>query len=184
MPRCRREYRNPWAVPPLNTILNGHSSAILGGGQVDAEAAAAALCRQANRFTAVTSGDLADQRQAKATAAAILARLFEAIEGFEDALALGRRHAGPVVGHFQHGAAGFGGDRNRDRPVACITPGVFEEVADQPAQQQSVARDANRYTRRLEVVVRRFLGGERQKIDGLVPVENGLGVEPAGQEDL
>jgi len=87
--------------------MNGRSPAILGGGQVDAEAAAATLCRQANRFAAVTSGDLADQRQAKATAAAVLAGLFETIEGFEDARAFGRRHAGPVVGNIQHGAARF-----------------------------------------------------------------------------
>jgi len=63
----------------------------------------------------VTSGDLADQRQPKATAAAVLAGLFETIEGLEDALAFGRRYAGPVVGDFQRGAV-----------VGCVDPGGRE----------------------------------------------------------
>src|SRR5262249_35042522 len=59
---------------------------ILGGRQVDAEAAAATLCRQANRVTTATTRDLAHQRQSQSTAAAGLARVRQAIEGLEDPL--------------------------------------------------------------------------------------------------
>src|SRR5260370_36618771 len=51
-----------------NALIDGFSPAILGATPVDAEAAAATLCRPANRFAAVTSAALADQRQADATA--------------------------------------------------------------------------------------------------------------------
>ena len=85
-------------LPPVNAVMNGRSPAILGSGQVDAEAAAAAFCRQANRLAAMTPGDLAHQGEAKAAAAAVLAASRQAIERLEDALALVGRHAGPVVG--------------------------------------------------------------------------------------
>ena len=84
-------------VPPLNAIMNGRSPAILRRRQVDPEAAAAAFCRQANRIAAVTAGDVAHQGEAEPAAAAGLAAPAEAIERLEDALALGGRHAGPVV---------------------------------------------------------------------------------------
>ena len=74
-------------------------------GQVDAEAAAAAVCRHANSVTAVTAGDLADQGKAETCAAAGLARRGQAIERLEDAFAFVGRHAGPVVAHVEKRAA-------------------------------------------------------------------------------
>ena len=62
MGRSSAERHHEWAF-----------TGILRGRQVDAEAAAAAFCRQANRVAAVTAGDVAHQGEAKAAAAAGLA---------------------------------------------------------------------------------------------------------------
>ena len=80
---------------------------ILGGGQVDAEAAAAVFGRQANGFATMASGDLAHQRQTKPTAPAVLADLRQTIERLENPFAFGRRHAGPMIGDFEHGTIAF-----------------------------------------------------------------------------
>src|SRR5258708_15236727 len=114
--RSPRESGSPWPLPPFAAILRGR--------KVDAEAAAAALCRQANRLAAVAARDLAHQSEAKPAAAAVLARCGETIERFEDALALVRRNARAVVAHFQHNTIGFPGNRNVDRALAGIAPGV------------------------------------------------------------
>src|SRR5665213_1463190 len=71
------------------------------GRQVDAEAAAGAVCRQANSLAAVAPDDLAHQGEAEARAAAGLAAARQAMERLEDALALVGRHTRPVVAHLQ-----------------------------------------------------------------------------------
>ena len=55
----------------------------------------------------MTAGDVEHQGEAKPAAAAGLAAAGQAIEGLEDALPLGRRHAGPMVGDFEDGAPGL-----------------------------------------------------------------------------
>src|SRR5258707_694752 len=81
--------------------------------------------------TAVTAGDLAHQCQPESAAASALGGFGQAIEGLEDALALAGRHAGAAIDDLQYGAVRVGGDRYRDRSVAGVPLGVFQEIADQ-----------------------------------------------------
>src|SRR5687767_10649191 len=100
--------------------MNGRSPGILRSRQVDPEAAAAAFCRQADGVATVTAGDVEHQGEAEPAAAAGLAAAGQAIEWLEDALPLGRRHAGPMVGDFQDGAAGLSRDGDFDRTFAGV----------------------------------------------------------------
>ena len=84
--------------------MNAHSPLILGGRQVDAKAAAATFCRQANRIAAVTTCDFADQGKTEPAAVAALPRRSQAIEGLEDTFAFVRWHARSVVAYFEHRA--------------------------------------------------------------------------------
>ena len=83
----------------------------------------------------MTSGDLADQRQAKAAAAAVLAGLFETIEGLEDALAFGRRYAGPVIGDYAGVRAVV-----RDAETKMLTEGTSSDAALAQAQKDATAK--------------------------------------------
>src|SRR5262245_18940 len=151
--------------------MNGRSPRIFSGRQVDAEAAAAPFCRQADGVAAVAAGDVEDQGEAKAAAAAGLAAAGQAIEGLEDALSLRLRYARPVIGDFENGAASLDGDGGGDRASATVAAGILQEIADQPAQQQAVARDRDRPPRDGKIEAGGFLGRQRQEIDRLAMLE-------------
>src|SRR4051812_22027890 len=82
----------------------------------------------------VALGDGAHERQAQADAALPLARAPQAVEGFEDALPLGRRHARAPVADPHHGlpAIALYGHLHR---AARVTAGVLQQVADGAPQQ-------------------------------------------------
>src|SRR5262249_35926278 len=117
------------ALPPANAFVS-RSPAILRGRQVDAEAAAAILCRQANCIAAVAPRDLSNEREAEAAAAAAFAGGCQAIEGLENALAFAGWHARPVVAHVQHRSTAFPGDGHVDRAIAGISARILDEIAD------------------------------------------------------
>ena len=89
-----------------------------------------------------------------------------------------------MIGDVEQGAAALASNVDFDRAVAGMAAGVFQEIADQPAQQQPIALDGDRLTAGLGVVMRGFLGRQRQQVEGLVPVEGGQRLEPAGEQDL
>src|SRR5437899_6565922 len=86
---CRLAGRlEPHRAADATALVVHRHAARLRRRQVDAEAAAPALCRQANRLAAVAARDLAHQGEAKPAAAPALARRGQAIERLEDAFAL------------------------------------------------------------------------------------------------
>eukprot|EP01022_Parablepharisma_sp_SALTPOND_P026157 TRINITY_DN6216_c1_g3_i2.p2 TRINITY_DN6216_c1_g3~~TRINITY_DN6216_c1_g3_i2.p2 ORF type:complete len:823 (-),score=247.52 TRINITY_DN6216_c1_g3_i2:195-2663(-) len=99
--------RREWPVrSPMPGIVpagagQGRFAGVLGAlfhcqGQAEAEQGAGGTVVAHLHSAAVGLGDLVDHGQAQAGAA-----FFGGVEGGEDGLALGRRHAGPLVGHGQ-----------------------------------------------------------------------------------
>ncbi len=80
--------------------------------------------------------------QAEARAAAHRSPAGTALEGpeaLEDALAVGHRDAGTLVGHLEHEVVALPGGRHRDGPAGRAVPGgVVEHVGDELAQAGGV----------------------------------------------
>ena len=73
-PRSRRECRNPWAVPPLNAIMNGRSPASYAAGRSMRKRLPPPSAAKQTASPPWRRGDLAHQGEAKPAAAAALAR--------------------------------------------------------------------------------------------------------------
>jgi len=113
----------------------------------------------------MTTCDLAHESKAEPRTGARFACGACAEEGFEDALAIGIGDAQAVVEDAEGGAVchRFDFDLDGRRAVAF---GVFDQVADQTAQQARVALDDDgRAGRACVLEARGFFGGERQEID-------------------
>ncbi|MEZ5863614.1 MAG: hypothetical protein R3D25_05900 [Geminicoccaceae bacterium] len=90
------------------------------------------------------AGDLADQRQAEAPAAGVLAVALRPVEGLEDLLRLARWHARAMVANGEPRAAvGRGPDCDLDRG-APVSYRVLQGYSHQPAQEPLLAHNGDR----------------------------------------
>ena len=103
-----------------------------------------ATSRKTVEVAAVEAGDLADQGEAETGAWPIAA---EAVEGREHLLPFGVGDAFAGVEDDDRGATGVLARRRRADRRTAVAFGVFEEVADQAAEEARVAGDERRCRR-------------------------------------
>src|SRR5208337_1030839 len=132
--------------------------------------------------------NLAHEREAKAGAARMLAKPWQAIEGLKNAGAPGLRDAGPAIANHDNGLGRVARHRDLDGAFAAMAPCVFEQVAEEPVQEPDIALDENGLAwNHGEVRVKgsAFLGKQPDKVDPLQ--RKGLpriGIEAAGQQNF
>ena len=141
--------------------------------------------------------DRLDQRQAQADAALTLAGTGQPVKRLKNAFPLRAGHARPPVQHFDDGAllAARASLRQFQADIAlAVTPGIFKQVANQPAQQpgralhrQAVAgiRAVGQFGLQFGMHACAFLSGQPGQVQRFKRLGIGLlGVQPAGQQNL
>ena len=131
--------------------------------QIDLDASATALAFDVARLAAVMAGDASYKGQAKADALTGLRGASRAIEGLEDALALGRRHTRPLVLYAHAHAVGDCLDVYVDLAAGRVASRVLEEVAQQTSQQACIAMYAAAFAANMCADACRFLCSEREQ---------------------
>ena len=171
--RFERPVDAPHADPPIRRLTS--------------KQAPPPAARQAARIAAMTARDLAYQTEPEPHAPVvvqILSPAFAAIEGLEDALALGLRHAGPAVKHAEQGVAALYLQLDEDRAARRVVRGIVEQVANQAGEQPAFALHRRGTAGEVGPGTRGLLGAERLQVDSLQVRGPLQGAEAARQQDL
>ena len=136
----------------------------------------------------MVAGDLTHQREAEPhTTVAALALGGGAIEGLEDALALGLGEAGTSILHHQQGAPWSAGQRTNTcfgGRSAAVATRVLEQVPNQPSQHPRIPLDVDRLAADLHLEPGGLLRDQSEELELLAGPHLSERIDATGQEQL